>query len=750
MKNNFFKKIYIFVVIFLFFINKSSYADNLDNIKIIGNQRITDATIKTFLPVKIGDLINDKIINDITKELYETNFFQNIVINYESNELIISVTENPIIQEIIYSGIKSDTLKNEMINGVKLRDRSSYIEIYVKNDLDLMLSNLKNIGYYFSKINSKIKLLENNKINLIYEIDLGEKAKIKKISFLGDKIFKDNKLRSIILSEEYKFWKFLSGKKFLNENLVNLDKRLLRSYFLNKGYYNVKITSSFAKLINDNDFELIFNIEAGKKIYFGDLNLDLPINYDEINFKKLKRTLNKLKNEPYSINSIEKITEQIDLLALNKQFETININVLEEIIENKLNLTFKIEESEKTLVKRINIMGNNITRENVIRNQFEIDEGDLYNEILYNKTINNIKSLGFFKNVNGEVISNPDNGDKIIDFTVEEKATGEIGASAGVGTSGESIGVFIKERNYLGKGLNVGGDLTLSTESIKGSFSIRNPNFNDTDKSVYASIQATEVDKISAAGYKTNRTGFTYGTDFELFDDLRFGIGNKNFYEKIEVDATASTLQKKQEGDYWDSFINFDFTLDKRNQNFKANDGYLNSYSVDLPLISDTSTITNTYELKFFEELYENNITTVGLFLKTSNSITNENIKLTERNYLPSSKLRGFELGSVGPKDGNDYIGGNYAGSLNIASTIPQLLQESQNIDFSLFLDAANVWGVDYDSSLDSTNKIRSSVGLGIDWLTAVGPLNFVFSHPLTKAEGDKTESFRFNLGTTF
>jgi len=136
--------------------------------------------------------------------------------------------------------------------------------------------------------------------------------------------------------------------------------------------------------------------------------------------------------------------------------------------------------------------------------------------------------------------------------------------------------------------------------------------------------------------------------------------------------------------------------------------------------------------------------------LKSSNSITNENIKLTERNYLPSSKLRGFEAGSVGPKDGNDYIGGNYVGSLNIATTIPQFLEESQNIDFSIFYDAANVWGVDYDSSLDSTNKVRSSIGLGIDWLTAVGPLNFTFSHPITKADGDKTESFRFNLGTTF
>ena len=750
MKNKYLYKYYLFFMIFTFFVSSETFANNLNKIKILGNQRISDNTIKTFLPVKIGDSITDKLINDTTKTLYETNFFKNIDVEFENNELIISVIENPIIQNITYNGIKSETLKNKILNGIKIINRSSYVELFVKNDIDLMLNNLKQEGYYFSKIISKIKILENNKINLIYEIDLGQKAKIKKISFLGNKVFKDKKLKSIILSEEYKFWKFLSGKKYLNENLVNFDARLLRNYFLNNGYYNVDITSSFARIINNDEFELIFNINAGEKIFFGELNIDLPINYEEENFRKLTKTLTKLSGEPYSINSIEKITEQIDLLALNEQYETIDINVLEELNGNQLNLIFKIKESEKNLVKKINILGNNITRENVIRNQFEIDEGDLFNEILYNKTINNIKSLNFFKDVSANLSSDPNNGDKTIDIIVEEKATGEIGASAGVGTSGESIGIFLKEKNYLGKGLNVGGDLVLSTDSIKGSFSIRNPNFNDTNKTVYASIQAVETDKLSIAGYKTNSTGFLYGTNFEIFDDLTFGIGNKNFYENIEVDDTASLLQKKQEGDYWDSFINLDFTYDKRNQRFRPSDGFLNSYSIDLPIISDTNTLTNTFDYKFFEELYENNVTTLGIFLKSSNSITNENIKLTERNYLPSSKLRGFEAGSVGPKDGNDYIGGNYVGSLNIATTIPQFLEESQNIDFSIFYDAANVWGVDYDSSLDSTNKVRSSIGLGIDWLTAVGPLNFTFSHPITKADGDKTESFRFNLGTTF
>ena len=749
MRSRFFLKFFIFIFLSFFIIVKS-YASNLKKITISGNSRITYETIITFLPVRINDNIDDIQINEITRELYETNFFKDISVNLLNNELIINVVENPIIQNIIFNGIKSDSLREYVVNNTILKSRSSYIELFVERDISTMLTNLKTRGYYFSKINSKIEDLKENKLNIIYDIDLGEKSKIKKITFIGNKIFKDKKLKSVILSEEYKFWKFISGKKFLNEDLINFDKRLLKNFYLNKGYYEVEISSSFAKLINDNEFELVYNIDAGNKIYFGNLNLELPVDYDEKNFEDLTKILKKLETEPYSINSIEKIVEKIDIIALDEQYETIDVQVVESLIGNKLDLNFIVKETEKSFIQRINVLGNNITRENVIRNQFEIDEGDFYNEILYNKTINNLKSLNFFKTVEGKVSTDDDTNDKILDIYLEEKPTGEIGASAGVGTSGNSIGFFVKENNYLGKGLGLESNLTLGSDSIKGLISINNPNFNDTDKSVYATLEATEIDKLSDYGYKTNRTGFLYGTRFEFLDDFIFGLGNKNYYQKIETDNTASSLQQKQEGDYWDSFINLDFIYDKRNQKFKPTDGFRSSYSLELPVISETNTLSNIYDYRIYTELYDENVTSLAFYLKTSNSITNDDIKLSERNFLPGSKLRGFEAGSVGPKDGNDYIGGNYASSVNLSTTLPQILQENQNVDFLIFLDAGNVWGVDYDSSLSDSNKIRSAAGIGVDWLTPIGPLNFTLAKPITKSNTDATETFRFNLGTSF
>ena len=729
----------------------NSHSEIIKNIRITGNERITNETLLTFLPPLLNKEVTDSDINSITKNLYETNFFKDVTVKLEKDLLLINVVENPIIQSIVYKGVKSDSLLQFLIEGVNLKDRSSFIEIYAEQDISLINNNLKKRGYFFSTVELKKEDLGDNLVNLVFDINLGNKAKIKKITFIGDKIFKDKKLRSVILSEEYKFWKFISGKKFLNEDLVNFDKQLLRNFYKNNGYYNALISSSFAKLLDNNDeFELIYNVIAGEKIFFRDLNIELPINFDENNFNKLKNILEKLKDEPYSINAIEKITEQIDIIALDEAYETIGIDIVENFDSNYLDLTFIIKETEKSFVKRINIFGNNITRENVIRNQLEIDEGDFYNDILLNKSINNIKSLNYFKKVESEIITDDTNNDKIVNISLEEKPTGEIGAVAGAGTSGGTIGFFIKENNFLGKGLKISSDFTLNSESVKGSFFLNNPNFNDTDKSVYAGIEATETDRLKDFGYKSNRTGLSYGTDFEFFDDLNLGIGNKNYYQKIETDSSASALLQKQEGDYWDSYVNLDFTYDKRNQKFKTTDGFRNFYSIELPVISETNTLSNTYDYRFFTQLYDNNVTSFSFFAKASNSISGDDIKLTERNFLPSSKLRGFESGKIGPIDGNDFVGGNYASSININSTLPQILEENQNIDFSIFLDAGNVWGVDYDSSINDSSKIRSAAGIGVDWLTPIGPLNFSLSQPISKADTDKTESFRFNIGTSF
>ena len=747
--SDFFKKIAVLLILKFLFTSSVSLAEIIKKIEIQGNERISSETIKMFSKTSIGDDVSENDLNNILKDVYESSFFNDVKVSINNNILSIRVIENPLVENIEIKGPKAKKIKELLKKNLKIKARSSYNESFLKSDKKKIINDLKEIGYFFSKVDVVIEELKDNKVNLIYQIEMGEKAKIKKISFIGDKIYKDRKLRSVIVSEEYKFWKFISGKKFLNKNIITLDERLLKNFYLNKGYYNVKINSSFAKLVNESEFELIYNIIPNKKYSFNNLTLNLPTDFDPENFNDLKNLFTDLKGKTYSLFTIEKILDKIDQIILDEEYKTLKSEVVEEIDENKINLSFNVSEGEKFKINRINVFGNNITQENVIRNQLLVDEGDEFNSILAAKSINNIKSLNIFKSVQSKVVDNEDKS-KDIDITIEEKATGEIMAGAGVGTDGTSFQFGVKENNYLGRGIALNSELTVSEETIKGKLSVSNPNFKNSDKSVYTNIQSLETDRLSTSGYKTNKTGFGFGTSFEYQDDVIIGLGQDSFYEEIETNSSASTKQKKQEGNYFDTFVKLSLDYDKRNQKFKTSDGFRSSYFVDIPVISDNNSLINTYVFSHFSELYEDNITKISFYGKSANSITNDDVKLSERVYLPASRLRGFQSGKVGPKDGNDFIGGNYATSVNISSTLPQILPNAQNLDVSMFLDAGNVWGVDYDSSLNDTNKIRSSVGFGIDWFTLIGPLTISLTHPISKADTDKTESFKFNLGTTF
>ena len=430
--------------------------------------------------------------------------------------------------------------------------------------------------------------------------------------------------------------------------------------------------------------------------------------------------------------------------------EFLKSSVSEQIQDDQISLIFDIAESEKFYVEKINIFGNNVTREDVIRNNLFVDEGDAFNELLQAKTLNNLKSLNFFSKVDTEIIDSTDASKKIINITVEEKPTGEIMAGAGVGTNGGTIAFGVSENNFLGRGIEFSSDVSIGEESLKGIISLNNPNYKGSNRSLNASLESTVTDQLKNFGYKSNKTGFSIGSGFEFYDDLYWNTGISSYIEKLDTDASASATMKKQDGSYFDTFFNHKFIYDKRNQKYKTSDGYISRFTQNVPLISDTYTLTNKYDYKIYNKWIDENIASLGIHLKATNSLSGDDVKLSDRLYLPSSKLRGFESGKIGPKDGADYIGGNYAASMNVATTLPQIFPSLQNTNFSLFFDAANIWGVDYSSTIEDNSKIRSSIGIAVDFFTPVGPLNFSLSEPITKSKHDITESFRFNLGTTF
>ena len=745
---NFFSKIIIILCIF----TTSAVSEILKKIEITGNKRISSETIIIFSEVKINDQINKSKLDKVIKNLYQTNFFRNISLNFENQILFLNVEENPIIENLEINGIKKQSLVEFIKGKIQLAEMKSFNEELLAVDLDLINNILKTNGYYFTKISSSKNINSDlNTINLRINIDLGEKAKIKKIIFLGEKIFKEKRLKEVIASEEHKFWKFISNNVYINQELINLDKRLLVSYFKNNGFYDVKVENSFVEFDKNSNFNLIFNIIPGKKYFFNEFNLNLPSNYDTTLFKSITKKFPKLKGDTYSLLKINKLLNEIDKIALSGQYEFINAKIIEKIDGNKINFEINISESEKFYVEKININGNFNTLEEVIRNNLIIDEGDPFNEILFNKSVNEIQSLGIFKNVKTDIQEGSNPSYKIINLDVEERPTGEISISAGFGTEGETIGAGLKENNFLGKGINLNTSLELTADSIKGKFIYAKPNFNYTDNTLFTSLKSSTSDFMTDSGYKTSEIGFALGTKFEQFQNIFLSPEIDFLLEDLETSDKASNNLKKQEGSYTDLYFNYSINQDLRDKKFRTEDGYITTFSQEVPILSDNSEFANSFEVTKFQKLSSTSdmVGKISFFGKTITGLSDD-VRISKRLNVPSSRLRGFERGKVGPVENNDYIGGNHVSTFNLSATLPTVVEGLDNLDIGIFFDAANVWGVDYDSSLDDKSKIRSSTGVALNLMTPIGPLSFSFANAITKATSDKTETFRFNLGTQF
>ena len=345
-----FKK-FLFFFLILIICPFSVFAEILKEIKVSGNDRLSVATIINFSELDLGENISENDLNNSVKKLYETNFFKNINFTINDGILNIDVIELPIIQEIIFNGIKANKVKEQLKDIISLKEKGPLVESSISNDKNKILNSFKTSGYYFAIVETNIKKNLNNSVNLIFDIERGDRASIKKIEFIGDKIFKNRKLLSIITSEEDKFWKFISNNKFIDPNRVNLDKRLLLNFYLENGYYKAKVIDSYSNIINNKDFILTFNIDAGVKYYFGDFKLNLPEDFNEEKFSDLKKKFQNISEQKYNIKFIEDILDQIEVISLNENYEFIDANISENVINNKVNFVINISDTKKKICK---------------------------------------------------------------------------------------------------------------------------------------------------------------------------------------------------------------------------------------------------------------------------------------------------------------------------------------------------------------------------------------------------------------
>ena len=747
----FYKKrfIFYFLLPILFSFNFYLKAEVINKIEINGNKRVSDQTVILYGKINLNEDLSENKLNEIINNLNSTEFFEDINADIKNNILTINLKEYPIINQIILRGEPSKKLSEEIKKNLRLKENNSFIKSYLSSDVEIIKKLYSSVGYNFAKVETKINKINNDNFDLLIDIDRGNKTKISSIKFIGDKKIKDKKLRDIIASEEDKFWKFISRNTNFNENLISLDIRLLTNFYKSIGYYDVSIDSNSAEINDEENINLIYSIDAGTRYTIDKISTNVDQVFNNDLFFPLKKSYEKIIGKYYSPFAIKKILEDIDEIIEKNNLQFVEHNVEEDVSEKTISIKFNIFEGKRELVERINIIGNNITNENVIRAELLLDEGDPFTNLNLNKSISKLKAKRIFRSVKSEVLTGSQANLKLININVEEMPTGEISAGAGIGTNGGSFEANISENNWLGEGKRLDFNIATDAESLSGRINYTDPNYNFLGNSLNYFVSSTENDKPDQ-GYENTLLAAGINTSFEQYKDIYTNLGISVSHDDLKTFDSASASLKKQSGSFSELLGSYGFRKDTRNRAFMPTSGSIISFDQSLPIFADKEAISNTFKATKYKSITNDIVGAGKIYLSAINGINDDDVRLSKRKGLSTKRLRGFEKNKIGPIDGSDHIGGNYAAALNFEATLPNLLPEAYKTDVGFFLDFGNVWGVDYDSNIDDSNKIRSSTGLAASWLSPIGPLSFVFSTNLSKADTDKTESFNFNLGTTF
>jgi len=739
------------IILFLLILTSYSFA-NIKEVKIFGNKRVSSNTIEALVDKK-NTQIDTFYINNLTRVIYNTEFFSNVKITYDNNILNISVEENPIINFFYINGITGDDL-DEVNKIISLKENNIFSVSKLKKDLEDVKDLFKSSGYYFVVIEPEVIKIDDNQINLILNINKKDISKIKNIYFIGEKYFSSGQLLDIISSAEDSWWSFFS-KSSLNEDRVEYDKKLLKSFYKSKSFYDVQIESVLANLDNKNNFTLTYSINSGKKYTFGNIEIKTEASiFKESNISDMKNISEKIiKGKMYSTPAILTIEKQVNTYLEDNKYANIEIDI-EEIkkSDEKIDLILKLNSLKKTLIGKINVYGNSITEEKVVRDSLIISEGDILNISKIKKSIDNIDSKNFFKKTDYKITdSDLQKNSKDLNLYVKEQPTGSLSAGIGYGSSGGLLEGSINERNFLGKGIDLNFTGRLASEKVSGVFSYIDPNFMNSEKEL-ANYFFSETDDYSNAGYKSKRIGDRLGTRYEIFEDIYlrpFGILQ---FDKLETNSNASSLLRSRDGNFTTTTLGFNLLADFRNSKNLPTSGSLSFFDQSYAtLISDVPTIQTSVGSTFYQELInEKFIGSAKLKLSNVTAFDNKDIKLSDRLFASASDLRGFEARGVGPIDSGSHVGGNYLAVLNLKSTFPNPIPDILRPKSYLFYDIGNIWGVDYSDVVSESSNLRTSTGIALDVTTPIGPLSFTYSIPLSKASTDKEQRFLFNLGSSF
>ena len=735
----------------------SSWSDTgkITSIEVLGTQRIDPETVISYSNLKVGDQSDPDKLDTALKILFKTGLFADVDFVKVGEKLVINVIENPVINRVAFEGnkrIESKDLELEL----QLKPRLVFTRTKVQQDVQRLLTLYRLSGRFAAQIVPKIIKLEQNRVNLVFEIDEGPLSKIRNISFIGNKDFSDAELSSIIHTKEYAFWRILTSTDTYDPDRLSYDRELLRRFYLNRGYVDFKVLSAVAELTPDQkDFVVTFSIDEGERYKFG--KMSLTSNLKGLQEKQLSSYLITREGDWYTAKAvnetIDSISDQLGVLG----FAFVKVRPVSDRRQKEriVNLNYTISKTRRVFLERIDIEGNLRTLDKVVRREFDIVEGDAFNISKLRRAKRRIRNLGFFAKTNVKRVMGKSEESTIIKVQIEEKSTGEI--SFGVGFSsldGPLANVGIRERNLLGRGQDLNFNFQGSASRQEFKIGFTEPYFMERRLSAGFDLFQVTTDRQTDSSFDERKAGGSLKLGYVLGRDLSQSL--KYQLKKTEirnVDETASTLIKEQEGTNTVSQISQTTVLDKRDNRYEPKDGYVVSLTNELAGLSgDTQHLRTRIKTGYFVSLFEDKVLA---FIAESGHIIgiDQDVNIGERFFLGGQTVRGFSNSGIGPRDGitNDALGGNtyYAGSIELR--FPLGLGEELGINGSLFTDVGSLWSLDRDSSdiLDSSGA-RASAGFGVSWATGLGLMRVDFASALLKEDWDETEFVRFSFGTRF
>ena len=729
--------------------------NRIAEIRVTGSQRIDPETVTSYILVAPGDSFDPELLDRSLKSLFGTGLFADVSFRREGSSLIVSVVENPVINRIAFEGnkrIESETFEKE----VQLRPRLVFTRTKVQKDVQRILDIYRLSGRFATRVEPKVIQLEQNRVDLVFEIDEGPISRIRRLSFIGNRRFSDDDLHDIVQTKEYAFWRILTTTDTYDPDRLSFDRELLRRFYLRKGYVDFKVVSAVAELTPDRtDFVVTFTLDEGQRYRFGKIDIDIGLK--RVQKEVLLPFITTLDNEWYDSDkvddTIDALTDQLGTLGY--AFVDIRPKVNRRRDGRVVDVAYAIGEGPRTFVERIDIQGNVRTLDKVVRREFELVEGDAFNTSKLRRSRRRIGNLGFFSKVKVTNVEGSAPDKTLIRVKLEEQSTGQISFGVGFSSLDGVLGdVGIRERNLLGRGQDLNLRLRGSAKRQEFDVGFTEPYFLDRDVSAGIDLFQITRDRQSDSSFDERKMGGSLRIGYTLARDLRQNLRYQLRRTEIRnVKAEASQFIREQEGKNTVSQVSQTLVLDKRDSRIDPTEGYFLSVATDLAgLGGDSKFLRARLRSGYFFPVLDDKV--FSLLFEGGHILgLDDDVSISERFFVGGQIFRGFANAGIGPRDitTEDALGGNtyYVGSAEIS--FPIGLPQDLGLKGSLFADVGSLWNLDdKGAQIFDSDSIRVSAGVGVAWQTALGLIRIDIGEAIIKEERDETERIRFSFGTRF